>query len=113
MDKGQESGLNRESFSDAKVLCEEFARLKGYTVKLVKEPWRRFWLVRLRYGRYSLKFFDGPLRPSPKKAYEAFAERLCDPDRWFFPGKFNGWSHFGQCSGLAELAMKMAIYGED
>ena len=45
---------------DAKALCEEFARLKGYRVRLVKEAFCEKWFVRLKYGDYNLKFFDGP-----------------------------------------------------
>lgn len=47
---------------DAKSLCEEFARLKGYTLKIYTVPigYRRLYFARIRYGKYSLKYFDGP-----------------------------------------------------
>lgn len=100
---------------DAKSLCEEFARLKGYTLKMrtVSLGGRhgRLYFVRIRYGKYCLKYFDGPGAWTRNDAYEGLAERLCDPDRWFNPCNFRGWSHFGKCSCPEELAMRMAIYG--
>ena len=47
---------------DAKSLCEEFARLKRYKLKIYTVPigYRRLYFVRIRYGKYSLKYFDGP-----------------------------------------------------
>ena len=98
---------------DAKALCEEFARLKGYTLKLLSADRRfgRIYFVRIRYGKYCLKYFDGPWALARSDAYEGMAEWLCDPDRWFIPGNFRGWSHFGKCSCVEELAMRMAIYG--
>ena len=96
---------------DSKSLCEEFARLKGYRIRLVKEAFRDRWFVRIKYGDYNLKFFDGPHADSPDGAWKYFATQLCDPDRWFNPHNFKGWSHFGKCSCTEELAMRMAIYG--
>ena len=97
---------------DAKSLCEEFARIKGYRIRLVKEAFYEKWFVRLKYGDYNLKFFDGPHACSPDQAWEFFAEQLCDPDRWFNSHNFKGWSHFGKCSCPEELSMRMAIYGK-
>lgn len=97
---------------DAKALCEEFARIKGYQVKLVKKPYLGQWFVRIKYGKYNLKFFDGACADSPGRAWKYFATQLCDPDRWFNPHNFKGWSHFGKCSCAEELAMRMAIYGD-
>lgn len=96
---------------DAKSLCKEFARLKGYHVRLVKEAFRDRWFIRLKYGDYNLKFFDGACADSPGRAWKYFAVQLCDPDRYFDPHNFKGWSHFGKCSCPEELAMRMAIYG--
>lgn len=99
---------------DAKSLCEEFARLKGYTLKMHTAVLRRgrLYFVRIRYGKYCLKYFDGPCEWTRADAYAGLARRLCDPDRWFNPRNFKGWSHFGKCSCMEELAMRMAIYGE-
>ena len=96
---------------DAKWICEEFARLKGYRLKLMKIPWADRWYVRIRYGRYCLKYFDGTEADSPAGAYDFMAKQLCDPDEYFDPCNFKGWSHFGRCSGEAELVMKIAIAG--
>jgi len=96
---------------DAKSLCEEFARLRDYKVKLVKKPYCDSWFVRIKYGKYNLKFFDGAHADSPGRAWRYFAQQLCDPDRYFDPHNFKGWSHFGKCSCPEELAMRMAIYG--
>lgn len=98
---------------DAKALCEEFARLKGYGIRLVKEAFCEKWFVRLKYGDYNLKFFDGPRACSPGQAWAYFATQLCNPDRYFDPGGFKGWSHFGRCSCPAELWLKMAACGGD
>ena len=94
----------------AKSLCEEFARLKGFTLKLVKRPWYNLWYVRLRYGRYCMKYIDGAESRSPGMAYRSLAEKLCNPELCN-PCGFNGWSHFGKCSSLEELALKMAVSG--
>ena len=96
---------------DAKSLCEEFARLKGYRLRLVKYAWHDHWFVRLKYGDYNLKYFDGPCALTKEGAYELFAEWLCDPDEHFDPGNFKGWSHFGKCSCPAELGLRMAAFG--
>lgn len=96
---------------DSKSLCEEFAQLKGYKVKLVKKSYSDQWFIRIKYGKYNLKFFDGVCADSPSCAWKYFAAQLCDPDRWFNPHNFKGWSHFGKCSCIEELAMRMAIYG--
>lgn len=101
---------------DSKSLCEEFARLKRYTLKMcTTSPGRkrgRLYFVRIRYGKYCLKYFDGPCAWTRNDAYAGLAERLCDPDKWFNPHNFKGWSHFGKCSCIEELAMRMAIYGD-
>lgn len=98
---------------DSKSLCEEFARIKGYTLKtqIIRSRRGSLYFVRIRYGKYCLKYFDGPCAWTRDDAYAGLAERLCDPDRWFDPHNFKGWSHFGKCSCTEELAMRMAIYG--
>lgn len=97
---------------DAKSLCEEFARIKGFKLKLIRLPSSDKWFVRIRYGKYCLKYFDSLRQRCEKKAWEVFAEQLCNPDMWFNPRNFKGWSHFGKCSCTEELAMRMAIYGD-
>ena len=37
---------------DAKSLCEEFARIKGFKLKLIRLPSSDRWFVRIRYGKY-------------------------------------------------------------
>ena len=96
---------------DAEELCREFARLKGYRIRLVKEAFYEEWFIRIKYGDYNLKFFDGPHAYSPDGAWAYFAEWLCDPDEHFNPGNFKGWSHFGRCSCPAELGLRMAAFG--
>ena len=98
--------------ADPRRVCEEFARLKGYRLELVKVPWKDRWFVRMRYGKYCLKYFDGWESSTRDGAYDNLARMLCTPDLFFNPYNFKGWSHFGTCSGLAELAMRMAIYGD-
>lgn len=67
--------------------------------------------MRIRYGRYCLKFFDSLPGDSPESAYSIMARMLCDPDRWFNPHGFRGWSHFGPAGSVEELAFKMAALG--
>ena len=43
---------------DCKALCEEFARLKGYRIRLVKEAFREKWFVMLKYGDYPPELQD-------------------------------------------------------
>ena len=57
-------------------------------------------------------YFDGLGQQCEKKAWDVFAEQLCNPDMWFDPHNFKGWSHFGKCSCPEELAMRIAIYGD-
>ena len=116
MDKPLEnSGL--DALRDDRALCEEFARLKGYKLKVRSVSRRgrnaKMYFVRIRYGKYCLKYFDGPYAHTPEGAYAGLAGRLCDPDRWFDPCNFRGWSHFGKCSCTEELAVRMAVYGKD
>ena len=42
---------------DTKSLCEEFARIKVFKLKLIKTPWSDNWFVRIRYGKYDTKFY--------------------------------------------------------
>ena len=97
---------------DAKSLCEEFARIKGFKLKLIRLPSSGKWFVRIRYGKYCLKYFDSLRQRCEKRAWEVFAEQLCNHDMWFNPRNFKGWSHFGKCACTEELAMRMAIYGD-
>jgi len=108
--------MSRNAALNPKSLCEEFARLKGYGLRLCGVSgsayhYGRLWYVRIRYGKYSLKYFDGARMRTQEKAWEALAEQLCDPDRWFNPHNFKGWSHFGKCSSFEELALKMTVAG--
>lgn len=112
MDEFAGNQLDLKPPYDAKSLCEEFARIRGFKLKLIKTPWSDNWFVRIRYGKYSLKYFDGLGRWCEKEAWEVFAEQLCNPDLWFNSHNFKGWSHFGKCSCPEELSMRMAIYGK-
>lgn len=63
MDKFADNQPDLKPLHDAKSLCEEFARLKRYTLKMYTVPIgysRRLYFIRIRYGKYSLKYFDGP-----------------------------------------------------
>lgn len=98
---------------DSKSLCEEFARLKGFKISLRRSPpaVAPLYFVRIRYGKYCLKYVDGMYGDTPEAAYANMVTMLCSPDDWFNAGNFKGWSHFGKCSCPEELAVRMAVYG--
>ena len=110
----------RNSGFSERDLCEGFADTFGYRLKLKTltlshsasgRVSSRAYYIRLRYGKYSLKFFDGPLESSEKKAWKSMAKCLCDPDKYFYPGNFRGWRHFGKLSSMSELALRIAATG--
>ena len=58
---------------DAKKLVEAFCKLKNYKVRFVKEPesFRTHcgFFIRIRYGKYSLKYFDTKPQPTQEAAW--------------------------------------------